>query len=88
MIRRWPQKSVVQEVSLAEIDGVQVQNDSNSDFFRTGNLEVLSQGKVVMTLKGVKEPESFRNSIIQAYTAWVPGKIAFPFVPAKAASAT
>jgi hypothetical protein len=85
MIRRWPQKaSVVQEVPLAQIDEVRVRRDSNSDFFRTGQLEILSQGRVVMTLPGVPEPESFRHSIIQAYTAWVPGKTAFPFVPAKA----
>ncbi len=84
MIRRWPRFSVVQEVPLAEIDGVRVQTDSNSEFFRAGNLEILSNGRIIMTLPGMPEPESFRHSIIQAYTAWVPGKTAHPFVPAKA----
>jgi hypothetical protein len=84
MIRRWPQRSIVAEVPLEVIDEVRVQKDANSDFFRTGNLEVVAGGKVALTLVGVPEPESFRHSIIHAYTAWVPGKSAYPFVPAKA----
>jgi hypothetical protein len=84
MIRRWPQRSFVQEVPLSDIDEVRVRKDANSDFFRAGTLEIVSRGAVVMTLVGVPEPESFRHSIIHAYTAWVPGKTAFPFVPAKA----
>jgi hypothetical protein len=84
MVRRWPQRRVVQEIPLGDIDEVRIRRDANSGFFRSGDLEILSQGKIVLTLPGVPEPDSFRHSIIQAYTAWVPGKTAFPFVPAKA----
>jgi hypothetical protein len=84
MIRRWPKFSIVKEVPLSAIDDVRIQSDGNSQFFRTGNLEIISKGSVVMTLAGVPEPESFRHGVIQAYTAWVPGKSAYPFVPAKA----
>jgi hypothetical protein len=84
MSRRWPQQSVVGEVALADIDDVRIRYDSNSPFFRAATIEVLSKGQVVLTLPGMPEPESFRHSIIQAYTAWVPGKSAYPFIPAKA----
>jgi hypothetical protein len=83
MIRRWPRFSVVQEVPLEVIDDVRIHRDSNSEFFRSGTLEILSQGRVVMTMPGMPEPESFRHSIVQSYSAWA-GKPAFPFIPAKA----
>jgi hypothetical protein len=86
MIRRGIKRKPSWEVPLAEIDDVRVQLDANSDFFRAGNLEILSQGKVIATLPGVPEPESLRQSIINACKAWVPGKASGPFIPAKAAS--
>lgn len=86
MIRKGISRRPAWEVPLAEIDDVRVQMDANSDFFRAGNLEIISQGKVIFTLQGVPEPESFRHSIINAYKAWVPGKAAGPFSPAKAAT--
>jgi hypothetical protein len=84
MIRRFPQATIVQEIPLAAIDEVQVQNDDNSDFFRAGVLDIISQGKPVMMLPAVPEPESFRQAIINACKAWVPGKANGPFIPAKA----
>jgi hypothetical protein len=71
-------------VVLAAIDDVRLRNDGSSAFFRAGDLDIVSQGKVVLTLPGVPEPESFRHSILQAVKAWVPGKATGPFVPAKA----
>lgn len=84
MIRRGVSGKPEKEVPLAAIDEVRVVKDGNSDFFRAGNLEILSGGKVVLTLPGVPEPDSFRHNIMSAVVAWVPGKIAGPFVPAKA----
>jgi Bacterial PH domain len=76
----------VQEVLLADIDDVRLQVDSTSNFYRTANLEILSQGKVVMTLRGVPNPESFRHAILNACKAWIPGKAAMDkFIPASAA---
>jgi hypothetical protein len=72
------------EVALADIDEVRIQKDANSEFFRAGTLEIVSKGNVVLTLPGVPEPESFRQSVINAVKAWVPGKATGPFVPAKA----
>ncbi|SRR5579883_1358041 len=86
MIRKGVSRRPSWEVSLAEIDDVRVQLDDNSEFFRAGNLEILSQGKVLATLPGVPEPESFRQSIINAFKAWVPGKATGPFISAKAAT--
>ena len=83
MIRKGWKGKVVQEVPLAQIDEVRLVTDGNSDFFRAGNLEIISNGKVVMTLAGVPEPESYKHSIINARNAWVPGKVkTLPFIAA------
>jgi uncharacterized protein YjbI with pentapeptide repeats len=59
MIRRGMRPVPVQEIPLADIDEIRQQPDSYDDFFRAANLEVLSQGKVVMTLPSVWGPEAF-----------------------------
>jgi hypothetical protein len=74
MVQRGLKPRPVQEVSLADIDDVQVKADGNTPFFRAANLEIISQGKVVMTLKGVPGPEAFRHAILHACKAWVPAK--------------
>jgi hypothetical protein len=84
MIRRGLKPEPIQDVGLAEIDDVRINSDDNSDFFRASNLAIISQGKTVLTLAGVPEPESLRHSIIEACQAWGPGKLRGPFVPAKA----
>jgi hypothetical protein len=84
MIRRGVTAKPTHVVPLAEIDDIQLRKDANSAFFLSADLDVISQGKVVLTLNGVKEPESFRHAIINACRAWVPGKAKGPFVPAKA----
>jgi hypothetical protein len=87
MVRRGLKPHPTHEVPLADIDEVQVRRDANSDFYRAANLDVLSKGKVVLTLPGVPEPESFRLCVLNACNAWVPGRSAGPFVPAKAPAA-
>jgi hypothetical protein len=73
------------EVALKDIDDVRVVTDGNSEFFRAGNLEILSGGKVALTLNGIPEPESFRQLILNARNAWVPEKAkTLPFIPASA----
>jgi hypothetical protein len=84
MIRKgwsaFPQK----EVALADIDEVRLVTDANSNFFRAGNLEIVSKGQVVLTLAGVPEPEGFRHAIINSRNAWVPNRPRGPFIPANA----
>jgi hypothetical protein len=84
MIRRGMKAQPTHEVPLDAIDDVRLRTEGTSAFFRAGDLDIVSQGKVVLTLQGVPEPESFRHSIMQAVKAWVPGKASGPFVPAKA----
>jgi hypothetical protein len=73
------------EVPLADIDEVKIKTDSNSEFFRSATLEIIHAGKVVLTLPGAKEPEAFREAILNARNAWVPGKSkTLPFIPASA----
>ena len=86
MIRRGLQARPSHEVALSEIDDVRVERDANSEFYRAGNLVILADGKPIMTLVGVPEPESFRHAIINGYKAWVPGRANAPIVSAKAPS--
>jgi membrane protein YdbS with pleckstrin-like domain len=73
------------EVPLSEIEEVRVKTDANSDFFRAAELEIVSNGQVVLTLRGVPEPEGFRQAILNACNAWVPQRKRGPFIPASAA---
>jgi hypothetical protein len=86
MVQRGLKPSPVQEVALADIDDVRLVPDSYSPFYRSGDLEVLSQGKVALKLAGVPEPEGFRHAVVNAVKAWVPGKATGPFIPASAPS--
>lgn len=84
MIRKGWKGTPGQEVKLSDIDDVRMVTNSNSDFFRAGDLEIISGGKVAFTLRGVPEPESFLHSILNARNAWAPGKArTLPFVPSK-----
>jgi hypothetical protein len=88
MIQHGLKPQPVLQVSLSDIDDVRIQKDSTDDFYGSANLEILHKGEVKLTLPGVKNPESFRHAILNSVKAWVPGKAAGPFVPAKAAAAT
>ena len=85
MVRHGLKGKPGQEVSLGQIDDVRVKTDANSDFFRAADLEIVANGQVVMTLRGVPEPEGFRQAILNACNAWVPGRKRGPFIPASAA---
>jgi hypothetical protein len=86
MIRKGWKGTPSQEIPLAQIDEVRLVTDANSDFFRAANLEIVSQGRVAMTLAGVPDPESIRHAILNACNAWVPGKTkSLPFLAASAA---
>jgi hypothetical protein len=86
MIRRGLKPRPVKEVALADIDDVRVAADSHNVFYKSATLEVLSKERVVLTLAGVPESDSFRHSILNTVAAWVPGKAKElrPFVPANA----
>jgi len=87
MVRRGWKPTPVQEVPLTDIDDVQLIADSYDAFYRSGDLNVLSGGKEVLKLVGVPEPESFRQSILNAVKAWGgPDKLKGPFIPASAPS--
>lgn len=73
------------EVALADIDDVRIVTDANSTFFRAATLEIVKDGRVVLTLPGVPEADSFRIAVLNARNAWVPGKSKqIPFIPAEA----
>lgn len=74
MIRAGWSGKPVQEVPLEKIDEVRVVTDGNTEFYRTATVEVISDGKTVMSLPGTPDPEPFRISILHACDAWVPGR--------------
>jgi hypothetical protein len=83
MIRRGLKPVPSAEVKLSEIDDVRMVKDANSAFFRAANLEIVSDGKVILTLPGVPDAEAFRIGVLNACKAWAPGRIKPVFVPAK-----
>ncbi len=74
MIQRGIKPTPVDQVALSEIDDVRIREGSFNPFFRAATLEIFSKGNMALTLPGVPEPESFRQSIINACKAWVPGQ--------------
>ena len=61
------------EVPLDRIKDVKLVTDANSEFFLAGRLDVMDPaGQTVLTLPGVREPESVRQAILQAAAAWGP----------------
>jgi hypothetical protein len=87
MVRRGLKPTPREEVKLEEIDDVRLDPASHDTFFHSGTLEVISGGQVKMRLTGVPEPEGFRQAILNAVKAWVPGKAKGPFQPASAIKA-
>jgi hypothetical protein len=85
MIRRGIRPTPTHEVALGDIEEVRIHKDADSDFYREGTIEILSNGKAALTLEGVPEPDSFREAILNACRAWAPGKMKTPFIPAKKA---
>ncbi len=85
MIRRGlARPRPIQEIALADIDDVRLDPASSNAFYRSATLEILSQGKTVLRLPGVPQPEAFRHTILNAVRAWAPGKAPGAFVPASA----
>lgn len=85
MIQQGWKPAPVQEVALKDIDDVRLIADTYDAFYRSGDLEVFSGGKVVLKLTGTPEPESFRHAIVNAVNAWGgPDKVKGPFLPASA----
>jgi hypothetical protein len=79
MIQHGLKPSPAQEIALADIDGVVCNPNAVDPFYISGTLEIVSNGRVVMTLPGVPEPEGFRHAVINAVKAWVPSKATGPF---------
>ncbi len=73
-----------EEVALADIDDVRLDASQVDNYYLSGDLEVVSGGKVVLRLPGVPEPEGFRQAILNAVKAWVPGKAKGPWLAASA----
>jgi len=62
MIQRGLKPKPIAEVALAEIDDVRLVHVN--EFFRCGDLEIVSKGQVKLKLVAVPEPDSFRAAIL------------------------
>jgi hypothetical protein len=82
IVRGWS-GSVSQAIALHDIDDVRLDPSSVDQFFRSADLQVISGGKVEMTLTAVPDAESFRHMILDSRNAWAPGKVkTLPFIAA------
>jgi hypothetical protein len=89
MIQKGWKLTPSHQIALADIEGVRIAPDANSSFFRAATLEIISKGQVVLRLPGVPGPEAVRHAILNATTAWVPGRAAAgEFIPASAGKST
>jgi hypothetical protein len=84
MVRHGLRGTPGEQVNLADIDDVRFDPTKVDAYYLSGDLDVVSNGKVVLSLAGVPEPEGFRHAILNAVKAWVPGKAKGPWVPASA----
>jgi hypothetical protein len=62
-------KKTAEAIPLEEIDDVRVRDWVT--FSRSGDLEVLRNGSIAMTMKGVRDPEAVRRTILDAVHARV-----------------
>jgi uncharacterized membrane protein YdbT with pleckstrin-like domain len=84
IVRGWKGR-VSHAVALTEIDDVKLDPASIDQFFRSADLQIISGGKVEMTLTAVPDAESFRHAILDSRNAWAPGKVkSLPFIAASA----
>lgn len=74
MIRAGWKGTPIAEAALSDIDDIRIVSDANSNFFRAATLEAIKDGKVILTLPGVPCPDAFRQAILTARDAWVPGR--------------
>jgi len=73
MIRAGMKPHATKEIPLNEIGEVRIRTDSNSAFYDTGDLIVeRKDGSTAFEMPGVPEPESLRQTILQARDAWGP----------------
>jgi hypothetical protein len=71
MIRKGMKAHATAEIALDQIGEVRVVPDGNTDYYVTATVEAhRKDGSVALTMPGVPEPESFRQSILQARDAW------------------
>ena len=67
--RRGPYGKEVGQVSLSNLDEVRIVQRPGQAFYNSADLELLSGGRVVLTLAGVPNPETFRHNILAARDA-------------------
>jgi hypothetical protein len=70
-VRRGIRGKDVREVKLEDLDDVRLVVRPGQDFYRAGDLELLTGGQVALTLEGVTVAETFRHNILAARTALV-----------------
>ena len=74
MVRHGLKARPREEIALADIDDVVFDPNKVDSYYLSGDLEILSGGKVVLRLPAVPEPAGFRHAILNTVKAWAPGK--------------
>lgn len=68
-VDRGTRKNTIRSIALEDIDEIRIRDYLK--FTRTGDLEVISKGEVVLLLSGVQDPEPIRKTILDAVRARV-----------------
>jgi len=68
-IRRGIGAREVQQVPLAELDSVRLQQRPGQNYYRAADLELVAGDKVLVTLPGVPNHEAFQHNILEARAA-------------------
>lgn len=63
-------RHTTQKIALAEISSVKSHSESGHEFFDSADLQIIDQSNQPrLVLRGIKEPDAFRNAIQQAVAA-------------------
>lgn len=68
-VDRGTTKSTIRFVPLEDIDEIRVRDYAK--FTRTGDLDIIHKGEVVLTMVGIQDPEPVRKTILDAVKARV-----------------
>jgi hypothetical protein len=65
-------RRLMEQVSLADIDNIEIQVHAGQQFYQAGDLYLLNaKGDVLMRLEGIPRPDRFRQVILDAREARV-----------------
>ena len=76
--------NLLQQVSLADIENIDISVASGQEFYHAGDLQVLdARGETLLVLPGVQHPVRFRHIILDARNSWLQNDAALKTIEAR-----